>query len=66
MSKLNEDPKVIALIEKAVKAETKRVAGVVKATMTEAATTAKEADDKAGAKAIATASKAVATAIKGE
>jgi|WetSurMetagenome_2_1015567.scaffolds.fasta_scaffold434742_1 hypothetical protein len=66
MSKLNEDPKVIALIDKAMKAETKRVAGVVKTAMAEAVATAKEAEDKAGAKAIAAASKAVAAAIKGE
>jgi len=66
MSNLKDDPKVQALIDKAVKAEAKRVAGVVKATLATEAGNAKEAEDKAGAKAITAASKAVAAAIKGE
>lgn len=66
MSNLKDDPKVQAMIDKAIKAETKRVAGVVKVAMAEAVAAAKEAEDKVGAKAIAAAGKAVVTAIKGE
>ena len=66
MAKLNEDPKVQALVEKekakAVKAEQKRCLDAVKEVVAEEVELA--GDDKVSAKAAKTVGKAVAAAIK--
>ena len=64
MSKLLEDPKVAALVEKmavaATKAETKRILSIVK----DGAASANNLEDKAAKKAVAEALKAITADIK--